>query len=98
MRAELEPGRSKYVVALSEPGHVLAHGLDCSGELRPEYVDFLWTPKTVHESDDEWIGFSDPPVRRANRRRMDANKDFLALRNRLFDVFDLKDVRGAISG
>jgi hypothetical protein len=94
MRAKLEPGRSKYLVALPEPGHGLAHRLDCSGELRPEYLDFLWTPKAAHESYEEWIGFSDPPVRRANRRRMDANKDFVVLGNRLFDVLDFKNVRG----
>ncbi len=98
MRAELEPGRSKYLVALPEPSHGLAHGLDCSGELRPEYADSRWTPKAVHESDDEWIGSSYPPVRRANRRRMDANKDFLVLGKRLFEVLDLKNVRGAVSG
>src|SRR6266700_4131785 len=98
MRAKLEPRRSKYLVAFPEPGHGLAHQLDCSGELRPEYLDFLWTPKAVHESYEEWIGFSQSPVRSANRRRMDANKDFIVLGNRLFDVLDFENVRGAVSG
>src|SRR6266850_8340749 len=59
--------------SLPEPGHGLAHGLDFSGELHSEYEHLLWAPQAVHESHDEGISFSHPPVRRANRRRMDAN-------------------------
>src|SRR5947207_15991787 len=46
MRAELEAGRSKYLVALAEPGHRLAHRLDLSGELHPQYLDLPWLPKS----------------------------------------------------
>ena len=97
MRAELEPCRSKYLVALAKPGHSLAYRLDFSGELHPQYLDLLLPPKSGHESDDEWNGPPHPPVPCRNRRRMNADKDPIVLGNWLFDVLDLHDLRGAVS-
>src|SRR5947207_12085727 len=97
MRAELETGRSKYLVALAELGHRLAHRLDLSGELHPQYLDLPWRPKAGHGSHNEWDGSSHPPVRCRNRRRMNADKDLIVLGNRLFDVRDLHDLRRSVS-
>src|SRR5271157_4410147 len=97
--AVLEPPRPEYLVALGEPGRGLARRLDRSRELHPQDVDLLWPPKAVHDSYEEgWLGLSEPPVRRGNRRRMDANQDFVVPGNWLFDVLDLDNVRRTVSG
>src|ERR1700722_15614028 len=98
MSAEPEPGPPKYLIAHGVAGYGLTHRLDCSGELHPQYVDLLGPPKADHEPYEEWIGLSDPPVRRANRGGMDANQEFVVLGNRFFDILNVENVRRAVFG
>ncbi len=97
MGAELESGPSEYLVARAETRHGLTHRLDCSGELHPQYGYLLWPPKAVDESYEEWIGFSEPPVRRANCRRMDTNQNFVVFGSGLCDVLNLNHLRRPVS-
>ena len=74
----------------------LPDGFDSAGELDPEDVDLLRSRKSVHQSYEERIGLSHPPVGRADGRRMDANEDFIIRGDRFFDVFDFENVRRAV--
>ena len=97
MSAELESVRSENLVAGLEPRHGSAHRLDSAGELGTEDLE-LGAPEPVHESYDERIRLSHPPVRRAHRRRVNANEDFVVVGNRFGDVCDFENVGRTVSG
>src|SRR5262249_43951366 len=65
-------------------------------ELHAEDVDPRRAPESIDESDEKRIGASQPPVRRADRRRTHANEHFMLSRNGLFDIPDFDDLRRAI--
>src|SRR5205823_14149193 len=74
----------------------LPDGFDSAGELDPENVDLLRSRKSVHQSYEERIGLSHPPVGRADGRRMDADEDFIVRGAWFFDILDFKNVGWAV--
>ena len=83
---------SEHLVTCFAPGHVPAHGCNLAGHIDTQSCGF-WFEQACHQAT---TAFQQAFVKGIDRGRADFYQDLTVPGNRLFDVLDLDNIRGAV--
>ena len=95
MRPEAVGVDAEHLVPCRELGHRRSDRLDLSGQLGAE-DRLLRAAQTAESSDDIRLAGAEPAVRPIHGGGVDLDEDLVIGRDRLGDVGELQDIRGAV--